>query len=59
MAVIGVEELAHIMGISVGSVYRRRCEKPETLPPAVKVGNRLRWRTDTIDKWMHEQEEKQ
>lgn len=31
----------------------------ETLPPAVKVGGRLRWDVDTVNAWMHAHEEAQ
>ncbi|MUH59445.1 helix-turn-helix transcriptional regulator [Bifidobacterium canis] len=57
MTTIGVKELAEIMGISVPSVYRRRTYMPETLPPAIKIGGRLRWNSDTVNKFMDEHAE--
>lgn len=37
-------------GVSSSTIYRRRCYKPDTLPKAIKLGNRVRWRVaDVID----------
>lgn len=37
-------------GVSGSTIYRRRCYKPDTLPKAIKLGNRVRWRVaDVID----------
>ncbi len=59
MKTIGIQELADITGLSVRSIYRRRTYMKETLPPAVKVGGRLRWDVDTVNAWMSAHEEAQ
>lgn len=46
------EDIARYFGIALDTVYRRRSLYPETLPPAVKVGNSLRWRPQDVDQWV-------
>lgn len=57
MTTIGIEELAELMGLSVDSIYRRRCYMPKTVPPATKLGGRLRWNLDTVERFMKDHEE--
>lgn len=54
---IGVEELGQLMGLSKNTIYRRRTYMPTTVPPAIKIGGRLRWQLDTVNKWLDEHEE--
>lgn len=54
---IGVEELGQLMGLSKNTIYRRRTYMPATVPPAIKIGGRLRWQLDTVNKWLEEHEE--
>ncbi len=30
---------------------------PKAVPPAIKIGGRLRWQLDTVNKWLDEHEE--
>lgn len=53
---IGVEELGRLMGLSKNTIYRRRTYMPATVPPAIKIGGRLRWQLDTVNKWLKEHE---
>ena len=48
------ESLAAQLGISVSSVYRKR-SLGESLPRAIKVGARVRWRQSDIDAWIEQQ----
>lgn len=54
---IGVEELGRLMGLSKNTIYRRRTYMPTAVPPAIKIGGRLRWQLDTVSKWLEEHEE--
>lgn len=59
MQYLGVDELGAVMGLAKRSIYRRRTYMPEKLPPAIKIGGRLRWNADTVDEWLKEHEEKE
>lgn len=49
-ALIDSATLGAHYGVSGSTIYRRRCYKPDTLPKAIKLGNRVRWRVaDVID----------
>ena len=47
--------LAALLDVTPGTV--RQMRHAGQLPPAVKVGSRVRWRPETIDRWLAEQEE--
>ncbi len=47
------EETAELLGVSKSSLYSLRYYSKA--PPAIKVGNRLRWRRSDINTWMDEQ----
>lgn len=44
-------DIARRYGKSKSTIYRARCYYPEQLPPAVKVGNRVCWRLEDVEKW--------
>lgn len=56
MQYIGIDELGKLMGLAPNSIYRRRTYMPDTVPPAIKIGNRLRWNAATVDEWLKEHE---
>ena len=49
-----VADMAALLGISEKAVYQRRHRGG--LPPAVTVGSSLRWRTETVLRWLVENE---
>ncbi|PJM79015.1 helix-turn-helix transcriptional regulator [Bifidobacterium scaligerum] len=53
-----VSDLAQRYGKSESSIYRLRCYHPEQLPPAVKIGNTVRWRPEDVEKWEAAQTDK-
>lgn len=56
---IGMDQLSEILGISKPTIYRYRSEgKHEKLPPAIMIGNQVRWRMSTVEAWLTEQEGK-
>lgn len=58
-ALLNVHGLAKLLGISAATVYRYRSEgMNEFLPPTIMVGSQPRWRPETVEKWMTEQERK-
>lgn len=57
METLSVRDIARMLGITEHAVYTRRCYYPESLPPSVKVGNRVRYMPDTVKEWMAEHEE--
>lgn len=52
-----VKGLAAHLGVSEATVYRKR-SLGEDLPPAIRVGRGLRWRTTDVDAWLTAQMEK-
>jgi predicted DNA-binding transcriptional regulator AlpA len=48
---LDINELSRQLGLSVTSIYRRR-STGEPLPPAVKLGTRLRWTQESIDEYI-------
>lgn len=48
---LGAAELGEILGISRGSVYRRR-SLGEPLPRAVRIGSLIRWRQEDIEEFI-------
>ncbi|SMF97228.1 transcriptional regulator, AlpA family [Methylomagnum ishizawai] len=57
LVVLGACELASILGIATDTLYKRRSIYPETLPPAIKNGRRLRWFKRDVMAWMRLQTE--
>lgn len=50
---LGVVDVAEILGISVASIYKRR-SLGEPMPPAVRIGSVLRWRPADIERFLEE-----
>lgn len=49
-------ELAEFLGISVLTVRRNRSTAPHRLPPHAKFGSSVRYRLQTVLKWLEERE---
>ena len=52
---LGIEELADLLGVPKGSIYRW-----QTIgygPTALKVGKHLRWDPLDVERWLDEQKE--
>ena len=45
-------ELAVFLALSVATVRRNRSVAPHRLPPWVKFGSSVRWRMETVQKWL-------
>ena len=54
-SLLGAEEIAALLGLSVKAVYQLRHRG--TLPPAVKWGNTIRWTRSDIEEWIEAQHE--
>ena len=52
------EELAQILGLSVQTIYNRRYNGAN-LPPALKLGNQIRYRQKDIEHWLDTKYERQ
>ena len=50
-------ELAELLGITVEAVYSRRQRGGGSLPPALRLGRSLRWRTADVETWLSDQTE--
>ena len=49
------QDIAERYGKSVSSIYRMHCYEPEKLPPSIKIGAALRWRSEDVEHWESEQ----
>lgn len=47
---LDIHGLAEQLGISVATVYRWRAAGVD-LPPAIRIGSRVRWRPETVAAW--------
>lgn len=54
---LDVGALAAQLGVSVQTLYRWRSEGHD-MPQGFLVGSRVRWRQETVDAWIAEQEAK-
>ena len=59
MDVLNVPEFAEALGMTVQSLYARRSRDPESLPPAIRIGRRLVWRRETVERWLVDLEQSQ
>jgi predicted DNA-binding transcriptional regulator AlpA len=59
MDILNVPTLAEMLGMTPQSLYARRCRDPESLPQAIRVGRRLIWRHETVERWLIELESSQ
>lgn len=56
-AVLDIDGLAALLAISPASIPGQRCRSPEKLPPPY-LTRPLRWRRETVVRWINEQEER-
>lgn len=54
---LGVADVAEILGISPASIYKRR-SIGEPMPPAVRIGSVLRWRPSDVEQFLEDQLER-
>lgn len=52
------KDLADLLGLSVNTVYQRRY-RHDALPPAIKLGNVIRYRREDVDRWLDEHLERE
>lgn len=45
-------DLAEILGFAKRSIVNMAREKPQTLPPYIKVSDSYRWRPSIVQQWM-------
>ena len=50
-------EMARVLGRTPVALRTIRARDPQRLPPAIKLGNRLYWRPETVRQWLSEHEE--
>jgi predicted DNA-binding transcriptional regulator AlpA len=56
--VVGVAEVAALLGTTEGQVYKLSSQQPQCLPPRLKVfGRRLAWRMGTCREWVRNLEQ--
>lgn len=53
---ITIDELAAWLQIPKATIYARR-HRGESMPPAIIIGNHLRWATDVVVAWLEGQSE--
>ncbi len=59
MDVLTVEDLADLLRMTKESLYTRRCRDPRSLPQAIRIGRRLVWRRETVERWLEDLEREQ
>ena len=52
-----IEEVSQQLGIAVQTLYRWRSDGTD-MPQAIKIGGRLRWRQEEVDRWILEKEQR-
>ena len=52
------EEVAHLTGLPLNTIYKHRHQRKGLGALAVKVGRHLRWRESDIEAWLDEQVER-
>jgi predicted DNA-binding transcriptional regulator AlpA len=57
MKLLTIEELAAWLGMTVDAVKQRRYRDPSSLPPAIRIGNSVRYDPETVRAWLKEREE--
>lgn len=48
--------LARFLGLSPGGLRNMLGRNPAALPPPVRIGRRVRWRPDTVNRWLADRE---
>ena len=59
MDVLDVPAFAKLLRMTEQSLYARRSRDPNSLPPAIRIGRRLMWRRETVEKWLVDLEQAQ
>ena len=59
MEVLDVQAFAGLLGMTEQSLYARRSRDPESLPNAIRIGRRLVWRRETVERWLADLEQSQ
>jgi predicted DNA-binding transcriptional regulator AlpA len=59
MEVLDVRAFAKLLGMTEQSLYARRSRDPGSLPGAIRIGRRLVWRRETIERWLEALEQSQ
>jgi hypothetical protein len=52
-ALYSIEQLADILQISPKTLRNNRCNHPERVPPAIKVGGKVLWHPLDVEKWLN------
>ena len=50
--------LSQALGLAVPTIYSLRTRHPDRVPPAVRVGGKLRWRPQDVRDWLAAQVER-
>lgn len=51
--------LSQALGLAIPTIYSLRSRMPDRLPPAVRVGGKLRWRPQDVRDWLDAQVEQE
>jgi len=54
---LDINDLAEELGVSVATLYRWRSDGSD-MPTGFKIGSQVRFRQETVDAWIEEQERK-
>lgn len=56
-ALLDIDEVGQLLGLTREAIYARRHR--DDFPPAIRMGNVLRWRVQDIGAWLDERREVQ
>ena len=54
-----IGKVAELLGITKDAAYHRRSYYPELMPPAIKIGGRVRYDPKTVSEWIQAREAEQ
>jgi predicted DNA-binding transcriptional regulator AlpA len=54
---LDIDQVGEILGLTREAIYGRR--RRDDFPPAIRVGNVLRWRIEDVEAWLDERREVQ
>jgi predicted DNA-binding transcriptional regulator AlpA len=52
-------ETARYLGVSRSTLYRHIGSPTNDLPPPIRIGARMMWRRETVNRWLDRQERQQ
>jgi predicted DNA-binding transcriptional regulator AlpA len=52
-----IDEVAEHLNMSRATILTWRSRDPDYFPPAIKIGGRLRWRMEDIERWIEDHRE--